>query len=450
MGDSSNIILFLNFSIFDLHEAGLNYAYYGIDSLNSITFIPDELNAPGSPSGSFLCSIQHTDSAYIATPNDWSDFTDNGITLEEITLQYGRTFPGGAYDNHNDMLWSLSGIDDDDVNLRVHDSTGCFRKEFSSPFDNNHEGLTVDGRDPTNVKMYISHDSTKYVSEYAWDISAVGPCYPMAIIEPFPSTDRGVSADDDEEVSGIVYNPYDGNFIAISESGKGKIHIIDQNNVHSKFTPNRRGTGLSYDFEGITIADIGTTIIYIADERTGKIWEYDYAARRGLRVFTPNPPLPNDGLEAIVFLPDDPSVASGSVTGVFLLAMTDTGNIYEYRVGDLYDQSNKDLTFVTVHTARFCKDAIRGGTYNWDNDLIYWIYHGEDDYIASQPRDMSCVLQRWEHPSEMTVYGQREGMAFRPSLTNTYDLFMTGDNDRGGQFFDFPFDVPQATTCPSS
>lgn len=437
--------------VFDLTTVSIGSG----SGLQSITWVPDENDAPGNPSGTFLVSKDHE--YYLGVyPTNWLDDTID--TLEESTLHLdvetnniGRDYEvtGTTYDADNELFWTtvnMNGV----LAIRIHDSNFCFRATYETTelgSDKDHEGIAVDNSDPLNYRVYVARDDSGVVLNYNWgDISTLPPCFPFPQLQAFPAAyeyddDNVIVESDDEEFSGIVYVPITNELVGVSD--KGKLFTIDANNEYTKVRVSKKPSTISNDFEGITIVRSDEPIVYIADEQTSQIWEYNYVAKTSHRVFDLSSYLPAGAeIEALVFKPDNQSAPL--VTGVFLVGLGNGGNIYEFRIEDVYDLNNNNLADPIVHYGRFCDDIIRGGNYDWYTQKLYWIYSHEDErYIASQNEDMDCFLDRWEHPGDAANYGQREGIAFRGN-----EMFITTDKDTNGKIFFYDWSsVTEQSTC---
>lgn len=447
--------------VFDLHNNDLiPYIYQGaLDTLQSITWVPFSDDESENPSGSFLVTINGLDHFVAVSPEDWLD--DNNETLVLTSLDgeieinnIGRDsyLTGSSFDAENQLFWStvhLNGV----LGIRIHDSNFCFRAVYeTSPLssDKDNEGIAIDNSDPENYKVFIARDDSGIVNVYNWgNITDVPECFAIPELQEFPivtddDDDNVIFEDDDEEFSGIVYVPITNQLVGVSD--KGKLFTIDANNEYTKVYVSNKPSTISGDFEGITIARPDISVVYIADELNARIWEYDYVSETSHRVFDLASDLPEGAeIEAVVFVPDDQSAPL--LSGVFLVALGNGPNIYEFRVEDIYDLNNNNLAAPIIHYGRFCDDYIRGGNYDWYTQRLYWIYHHEDEsYIASQNTDMSCFLDRWEHPADAESYGQREGFAFRGN-----EIFMAVDKDTNGKIFFYDWStVTQQSTCGTS
>jgi len=229
---------------------------------------------------------------------------------------------------------------------------------------------------------------------------AIAPVASLA--EPFPpglaATQISGALSVDFEPSGAAWNPATHKLFLCGDNG-----AIARMNADGTATTNWELAG---DWEGLAIADPLSTLIYLVNERTAAIQEFDTASGAATREFnlTAAAGLTNadraalvddgdgNGAEALAFVP----IAGDPEGGQFYVGSQENGTIYRFRltlsggVGVAYlgkfktwPANNNDLASLE---------------YDWRGNRILAMWDGQDTIRAISTT--GTILRTWDVPAD--------------------------------------------------
>ncbi|MGL4421459.1 MAG: SdiA-regulated domain-containing protein [Gemmataceae bacterium] len=235
---------------------------------------------------------------------------------------------------------------------------------------------------------------------------------------PFPGnptgTNIGASLPAQMEPSGAAWHPTLNALFTVGDNG-----VIAR--MSSTGTSLQSWT-LAGDFEGIAIARPSSPFVYIADEDTGFIKEWNTATGTTSRTFNlPNATTANGvtpltaadidalndsndstGIEALTFVPH----ASNPQDGVFFVGSQENGTIYQFRLS--LDSGSTATYLGKIKNWNF--DDLSGLEYDWVHDKVLAVFD-TDNRLLNLDRD-GAVLRDFLMPTDSA---NQEGIGYNGS-----------------------------------
>jgi hypothetical protein len=246
--------------------------------------------------------------------------------------------------------------------------------------------------------------------------------------QSLPGVDIGNGLGAGYETSGIAWHSRLERFFLVDDGGQLSSMDADGNNV------THHGINSS-DYEGITIADPSTNLIYVGQEENNEIYEYDFVAGKitasyQLRTWMTTPG--SSGLEALTFVPD----ANDSEGGLFYAGQQSNGVVYAFRLPIVSRTPTRDFFQFSFQAATGRTD-LSGLHFDDTNDVLYAIWDSDNFLRAMQPD--GTFIEEWILPGT-----RQEGITFQGT-----NLVIAQDNGPDAiRYSSFPIiTVPEPQTC---
>ncbi|WP_374562885.1 SdiA-regulated domain-containing protein [Ideonella sp.] len=286
-----------------------------------------------------------------------------------------------------------------------------------------------------------------------------------------------------ENLSGLFYQPAANAqapvLWAVQNSPARLYNLTAKGKLFVKRTDNGWGSGktLRYpngsgapDAEGVTMAELGTSAVYVSTERDGdgknrfSVLRYDVGASGStLKAthewnLTADLPRVNDsnlGLEGIAWVPDshlvakgfidenthlpyDPADYNGHGTGLFFVGLEDNGRVYAYAL------NHGASSYVRIASFASGQDQVMDLSFDRDNGIL-WAYCDDgcdnrstllaiDTQAGSPTQGRFVVRQGYNRPGSMPNTNN-EGIAIAPESECADGLkgfFWADDSKKGG------------------
>ena len=258
-----------------------------------------------------------------------------------------------------------------------------------------------------------------------------------------PGTNIGVELPEDFEPSGGAWHPRLGQLFVVSDSG-----LIARMNNNGVGTQTWEAAG---NWEGVAVAKPQSNYIYVIDENTARIREFNFATGKlTSRIFkltaastapgvTPLSSVDKDalidngddtGAEALAFVPN----SSDPQGGLFYVGSQENGAIYKFR---LSLNSGSHVTYLGKIKNWNYKD-LAGLEYDWTKKILLAVWDSENK-IQAMKAD-GTLIKEWSVPAGSK---DEEGLAYdgaslyiaqdkpRPTpLVKRYDNFVIANSPR--------------------
>ncbi len=220
------------------------------------------------------------------------------------------------------------------------------------------------------------------------------------------------------EPSGADFYEPTGQLLLVSDEGTVTMMDWDGTNI-TEWTA-------SADLEGITDAPGINNYIYLGIENPDGIKEFDPATGTVLRTFTLTSWMTgadNQGLEALIFVPDSLS----SEGGYFYAGHQGEGAIYIFELPIQTSSTSTSVTFINKITPVSGRTNLAGLDYDSTTGHVYAAYDSNDKLVSLDTN--GTFIQEWSLP-----HTDQEGFAVNP----TCDIVIAEDTGRHVWFYEGP------------
>lgn len=237
-------------------------------------------------------------------------------------------------------------------------------------------------------------------------------------------TDIGTAwrtADSTIEPSGLSWDAYWNAFVAVSD--EGQIALIQEDGT----LLNSWDLGSSYDLEDVTVVDSTTALVYLMDENTSYIEEFDTNTGTLTGKFWDcSAYIVEDGYgwgaEGLTWVPDGYSaLAAGTSGGHFYVGWQEDGNVYVF---DADLATSGTATYIETINMDINTD-VSGLFWNTDTQLLYALYDNAD--ILEELTADGVLVASYALP---TGHDQ-EGVTLVPQSSSVATISIAEDTSEG-------------------
>ena len=367
---------------------------------------------------------------------------------DTVVSWYAKTLAGmvnvnpslGILSAHESVALSLSLLDVDDLGTQAAAGVGKIEDTVTISFASTGEnGITSSNQNAEPIMVAAesgltpeeNDSATAGTDRYGMMVSGGSAhCGSGFLSSPNP-VNIGAGLPPPYEPSDAVWHPGLQKLLIVSDGGRVSMMNADGGEIT---TWNKSG-----DMEGIAYADESSDIIYVGIEHPDSIKEFNITTGQFGRTFDLTPWMQsadnNQGLEALVFIPDD----SDPEGGVFYAGLQSDGRIYKFRL-PIHNAPSTAVTFLEVVNVVPGRGDIAGLTYDRDNHVLYALWDSANQVRAIN-LDGTCLIPAGDGScaSEWDVGGNdREGIAIKDYGPS--QLFIAEDLGTDHQVWQHAFD----------
>ncbi len=191
------------------------------------------------------------------------------------------------------------------------------------------------------------------------------------------------------EPSGIVWHERLQCYLIVSDGG-----VLIQLGSSGQFV---RSWSVGSDLEGICVADVDSSFVYLGVEDPDSVLEFNMDTGRVTRVFnlTANINSPsNSGLEALTYVPSLTSLEGG----YFYVGEQFDGKIYVFELPIQSSTTDTTVVLKKIFTPSAGRTDLSGLHYNLDNNVLYAVYDSADRITAMQAD--GTFIAEWNMPGD--------------------------------------------------
>lgn len=222
-----------------------------------------------------------------------------------------------------------------------------------------------------------------------------------------PGVDIGGSLSSNYEPSGAVWHPSLQSLFVVGDNGK-----ITQMDRDGSVLQDWSRVG---NWECITVANPSSPFLYLGNESTGQIREFNFMTGVMGRSFNVSSWLngtDNQGMEALTFVPD----AADPEGGLFYAGLQRTGEVFAFRLPIKSSTTSTSVSHVGAFTPVSGRTDLSDLTYDWSTKTLYAIWD-TSNFLRHMQTD-GTLIEEWSLPGS-----NQEGVAI-----GNGSLFIAEDN----------------------
>jgi hypothetical protein len=161
------------------------------------------------------------------------------------------------------------------------------------------------------------------------------------------------------------------------------------------------------DLEAVAVADPATNFVYIGIENPDSIAEFNFVTGQVTRTFMLDSWMfgpPNDGLEALAFVPD----SNNPEGGLFYAGLQHDGKIYVFQLPIKTSTTSTTVTYVRTLQPAPGRTDIAALEWDWTYGVLYVAWDSAN--VLSTMTPDGIFLLEWKLPGL-----QQEGIAIKPN-----------------------------------
>ncbi|MFA6296091.1 MAG: SdiA-regulated domain-containing protein [Patescibacteria group bacterium] len=231
---------------------------------------------------------------------------------------------------------------------------------------------------------------------------------------PWPAgtgTDIGTNLPPDPivyEPSGLAWQSRLGTLFVVGDSGNITEMTNDGSILHNWYY------GSAFDLEGIAVANPDSNYVYVGREDNRTIYEFDLntwqLSGKSWDLSSWMPDIPNQGLEALTYVPNGDHPYSNSASGgLFYAGHQSDGKIYVF---DVNLSASGSVNFISTITPQAGTTDLSGLDFEPSTQILYAIFDSSDLLVEMQAN--GTVLNSYNVPGTA-----QEGISVQPNCPNT-------------------------------